>query len=249
MAMVTTRVDPHVKVLDAGVLARARRRGLDALVYAPHFTPWPDIVAAATAASSDDLLVVPGREVFTGPWHDRKHVLALDLDAPIPDFIPLEDTMAALDEQDACVLAPHPAYLTISLSPADLERYRGQLRAIERYNPKFLPWHGPRAERLAADLDRPTFASSYAHLRATVGAAWTDVEGAIESADDLVEAIRAGRIVDVGAVAGPARYRHALAEIGHIGYENSLSKARRVLGPGREPTHPDRPLYGGRFES
>ncbi|PHQ46649.1 metal-dependent phosphoesterase, partial [Halorubrum sp. C3] len=36
-----TRVDAHVKVLDDEVVARAKDRGIDALVYAPHFTRLP----------------------------------------------------------------------------------------------------------------------------------------------------------------------------------------------------------------
>ncbi|PSP39031.1 metal-dependent phosphoesterase, partial [Halobacteriales archaeon QH_7_65_31] len=31
------RVDPHVKILDERVVRRAKQRGLDAIVYAPHF--------------------------------------------------------------------------------------------------------------------------------------------------------------------------------------------------------------------
>ena len=65
------RVDLHVKVLDERVVERAKARGLDALVYAPHFTRLPAIRARAARFSDDDLLVVPAREVFTGSWRDR----------------------------------------------------------------------------------------------------------------------------------------------------------------------------------
>ncbi|MFW6448999.1 MAG: PHP-associated domain-containing protein [Halobacteriota archaeon] len=242
------RVDLHVKVLDGPTLEIARRRGIDAVVYAPHFTPWPEIRRRAAALSTEDLLVVPAREIFTGPWRDRKHVLALDLERPIPDFIPLEDAMAELADQGACVLAPHPAYLTISLTPADLRRYRDRFAAVEGFNPKFLPWHGPRARRLARSLERPAFASSYAHLRSSVGAAWTDLEGPVETERDLLEALRAGRIAGIGHLDGLEFRRIAALELGHIVYENSLEKARRVLGPGREPTHPSHARYGDRFD-
>ncbi|MFP4628867.1 MAG: PHP-associated domain-containing protein [Halobacteriales archaeon] len=247
--MTTARVDLHVKVFDERTRDRARRRGLDAVVYAPHFTPWPEIRRRATALSTAELLVVPAREIFTGSWRDRKHVLALGLTEPVPDFIPLEVAMAELADQGACVLAPHPAYLTISLAPADLERHRDQLRAVERYNPKFLPWHGPRARRLARAIDRPAFASSYAHLRTSVGAAWTEIEGPIEAEADLLEALRGGHIAGVGRIDGFAHRRTAAIELAHLVHENSIEKARRVLGPGREPTHPTRALYGGRFDT
>lgn len=241
--MGSARVDLHVKVFDDRVRALARRRDLDAVVYAPHYTPWPEIVSRAKAATSDELVVVPGREIFTGPWHDRKHVLALDLEAPIPDFIPLSEVMARLVDQDACVLAPHPAYLSISLSAAEIERYRDVILAVERLNPKYLPWHGPRAERIATRVDRPGFASSYAHLRSSVGAAWTELEVHASSVESVIDAIRAGRISDVHRAGGGRYRRTALAEIAHLAYENSVEKARRVLGPGLEATHPERPLY------
>lgn len=243
-----TRVDLHVKVFDERVRERALRRGLDAVVYAPHFTPWPEIEARAREATTDELLVVPGREIFTGPWNDRRHVLALDLEAPIPDFIPLETAMGALADQGACVLAPHPAYLTISLAPADLARHRDLIRAIERYNPKFLPWHEPRALRLARTVGRPPFASSYAHLPSSVGAAWTELRGTHDTPADVVDSIRSGRIHGVGRIGGLTRHRTVLTELAHVLYENSAKKARRVLGPGREATHPERSIYEGRFD-
>jgi predicted metal-dependent phosphoesterase TrpH len=37
------RIDPHVKVLDDRVVRRAKARGIDAVVYAPHFTRLPEI--------------------------------------------------------------------------------------------------------------------------------------------------------------------------------------------------------------
>ena len=97
--MTETRVDPHVKVLDADVAARAKARGIDVLVYAPHFTRLPTIRERAEAFTDDDLLVVPAREVFTGPWQERRHVLALGLDDPVPDFITLDGAFAAFDAQ------------------------------------------------------------------------------------------------------------------------------------------------------
>ena len=65
------RVDPHVKVLDERVVARAKRRDIDALVYAPHVTRRPDLAARARRFSDDELLVVPARELFSGSWRNR----------------------------------------------------------------------------------------------------------------------------------------------------------------------------------
>lgn len=168
-----TYVDPHVKVLDEGLVERAVRRGIDAVVYAPHFTRWPEIERRAAELSTEDLLVVPGREVFTGGYRNRKHVLALGLDEPVPDFVTLEAAMAEFERQDATVLAPHPEYLTVGLTAPDLRAYRDVVDAVEVYNPKYWPHHRRRCRSLADDLGLTGFGSSYAHLPWTVGDVWT----------------------------------------------------------------------------
>jgi len=241
------RVDPHVKVLDERVVARAKERGLDALVYAPHFTRLPDIEERARAFSDDDLLVVPGREIFTGDWRTRKHVLAVGLDDPVPDFVTLEGAMAELERQDAVVLVPHPDYLTVSLDADDVREYRDLLDAVEVYNPKHWPRHNRRARELAAESGLPAFASSYAHLRGTVGEAWTVFEESFESVGDLLAALDAGAPRRAVHRDGGAHRLRCVAEFAHLFYENSWQKVDRVLLSGTEPTHPRHIAYDGRF--
>ena len=241
------RVDPHVKVLDPAVVARAKARGLDALVYAPHFTPLPEIRETAARFTDDELAVIPAREVFTGRWRNRKHVLALDLEAPVPDFVSLEAAFEAFADQDAVVLVPHPAFLTVSLDADDVARYRDAVHAVETYNPKHWARHNRAAEAVAEASGLPTFGSSYAHLPGTVGEVWTAFDGIDRTVDGVVEALRDGTPRTVRHRAGlDHRLRRAL-EFGHLFYENSVSKFDRVVLSGREPTHPDQPLYGGRF--
>lgn len=241
------RVDPHVKVLDDRVRRLAIERGLDAIVYAPHFTPWPEIVERSARFSDDRLVVVPAREVFTGPWNDRKHVLALDLNEPIPDFIPLSVTVDELVAQGACLVAPHPGFLTMSLDLDDLRRLQEHVHAIEIYNPKFLPWHASRARRVARELGRPVIASSYAHLRSSVGAAWIQVEGEIDRPSDVVDALRLGSIERIGHIDATDRMRVKTGELAHLLWENTGQKLNRAIDHGVPPTHPQTELYGGRF--
>ncbi|EMA51492.1 PHP-associated domain-containing protein [Halococcus thailandensis] len=242
------RVDPHVKVLDEHVVRRAKRYGLDALVYAPHFTQLSDIRAKAREYTDDELLVVPGRELFTGSWRNRRHVLALGLDEPIPDFLTLAGTMAELRRQNAVVLVPHPEFLNVSLDRAAIDRYREIVDAVEIYNPKLWAHHNRRARSIAASLSLPTFGSSYAHRKRTVGEVWTAFERAIDGVDDLLTAFReeAPRCVEhrTGAI---HRLRRA-AEFAHLGYENSVTKFDRLVLSGTEPTHPAQEYYEGRFD-
>ncbi|WP_394295087.1 PHP-associated domain-containing protein [Halococcus hamelinensis] len=248
MSRSVTRIDPHVKILDDRVVRQAKRFGLDVLVYAPHFTPLSEIRERAAAYTDDDLLVVPARELFTGSWRNRRHVLALGLDGPIPDFTTLDGAMAELRVQGAVVLVPHPEFLTVSLDEAAIRRYRDLVDAVEVYNPKHWARHNRRAREIARDLDRPTFGSSYAHRHATVGEVWTEFEARIDTEADLLAAFRE---------AAPRRVRHRdglvhearrRAEFAHLGYENSLKKFDRVALPGMEATHPGQPVYENRFD-
>ncbi|AEH38717.1 PHP domain-containing protein [Halopiger xanaduensis] len=244
----TSAVDCHVKVLDERVVERATRAGLDAIVYAPHFTRLPDIRERAAAYSSDDLRVIPAREVFTGAWHERKHVLALGLEEPVPDFIPLEAAMAEFERQDAVVLAPHPGFLNVSLSESDLQQYRDVIDAVEIFNPKHLPHHNRRAGKLAEQFDYPPFTSSYAHLPRTVGVAHTEFDAAVESEADLCRALEDDVSRRVVHENGLAHWVATAGELAHLGYENTWKKADRFFLSGTEPTHPRHIAYDGRFD-
>ena len=236
-----TRVDPHVKVLTEAVAERAKARGLDVLVFAPHFERLPDIRARAERFSDDDLLVVPAREVFTGTLRTRKHVLALGLDDPVPDFITLDGAMNAIDRQDAVALAPHPTFATVSFTPAEIERY--DVAAAESYNPK----QRAAGETPAPTGGRPAFGSSYAHLPTTVGEVWTEFEADIDSAADLLAAFSEGAPRSVYHRSGPAHLARCTAEFAHLAWENTAEKIDRILLSGMEATHPGHVAYGDAF--
>ncbi|MFB6266685.1 MAG: PHP-associated domain-containing protein [Halodesulfurarchaeum sp.] len=246
--MERTNVDLHVKILDREVAERAKARGLDVLVYAPHFTRYPEARERAARFTDDDLLVVPAREIFTGSVRDRKHLLALDLSEPVPDFITLEGAMTELRRQDATVLVPHPAFMTVSLDERDVFRYADQIHGVEVYNPKHLERHNERAERIARAGEFDMFGSSYAHLRATVGEVWTAFDRGIETEAELISAITEGVGRRVLRRRGPTHHVRRAAEFAHLGWENSWQKIDRVLLSGIEPTHPHHIAYGGRFD-
>mgnify|MGYP002760719275 CR=1 FL=1 len=241
-------VDLHVKLLDEQVVERAKARGLDAIVYAPHFVRLPQVRERARRFSDDELTVYPGRELFTGTWQHRRHVLAVGLEEQIPDFLTLSGTMAELRRQDAAVLVPHPGFLNVSLGRDDIERYRATIDAIEVYNPKYLPHHNRRARQLADDTGLPGFSSSYAHLRRTVGEAWTTFEGDFDGVATFAEALNSGVPRKVHHREGIGHALRRGLEFAHLGYENSWEKFDRVMLQGTAPTHPDHVAYGGAFD-
>lgn len=242
------RVDPHVKVLSSAVVERAKRRGLDAIVYAPHFVPLDEIRARAARFSDDDLLVVPGREVFAGDWRNRRHVLALGLEDPVPDFITLEGAMTEFERQDATVLAPHPRFLNVSLGYEEIRQYREQIAAVESYNPKLLGFWGRRAEALVADVDLPPFGSSYAHLTGSVGEVWTAFDETAATPGELVDLFAEDVPRRVCRRNGLWHHLRRSAEFSHLGFENTWEKIDRLFLQGTEPTHPSHLRYEGRFD-
>lgn len=243
-----TRVDMHVKVLDETVVDRAKARGLDVIVYAPHFRRLPEVRREAAAYSDTDLVIVPGREIFTGTWRNRRHVLVVNPQDPIPDFISFEGAMDMLATDDGAVLIPHPTFLTVSCSRDDIRDHRDDIDAIETYNPKHLTHHNERASRLAEELSLPVYASSYAHLNGTVGEVWTEFEETIASGEDLVEALVSDMPRTIRRRDGPGHRARCLAEFTHLGWENTWEKIDRVLLSGMEATHPDHVAYDGRFD-
>ena len=243
-----TRVDMHVKILDERVVSRAKARGIDVLVYAPHFTRLPDIRARAARFSDEDLLVVPAREVFTGPWYDRRHLLAVGLTDPVPDFITFRGALDEFDRQDAAVLVPHPEMLNVSCDREDVAANAGLVDAVETYNAKCLPHQNRRGRAVARATGLPGFGSSYAHLRRTVGEAWTAFDDSLDSVTDLVGALRSGASWRVAHRSGLGHHVRGLVEFAHLGYENSWGKLDRLFLSGTEPTHPSNVVYRGRFD-
>lgn len=241
-----TRVDLHAKVLDEAVVARAKARGLDGLVYAPHFQRLPAIQRQAAEFSDDDLFVIPAREIFTGTWRNRKHILALGLTDPIPDFISLSGAIRELQRQDAVVLAPHPGFLTVSLSEQDIRDYRASIDAIETYNLKNWPHHTRRATRYHTQFDLPAYASSYAHLRGSVGLAWTVFPDISPTQPAVLNALSAGAPRESQRRHGLAHRLQSGIEFTHLVWENSVQKAA-YFAAGLKPTNPHHPAYGDRF--
>lgn len=244
----TTDVDMHVKVLDDRVVERAKRRGLDSLVYAPHFTRLPTIRDRAERFSDDDLQVVPAREVFTGDWHHRRHVLALGLEDPVPDFITLEGAFEEFRRQDAVVVVPHPAFAMVSLSAAEIRTRADDIDALETYNAKLFARHNETAAEIARETSHPGVGASYAHLRGTVGEARTRFAAEIEDEADLLTALRTRELRQVLHRSGAGHQLHRAAEVAHLGYENTWEKVDRLFLSGTEPTHPRHIAYGGRFD-
>ena len=244
-----TRVDCHIKTLSPSVVARAAARGVDAVVYAPHFTPLPEIEATAATYADAPVMVIPAREIFTGSWRSRRHLLAVGMTDPVPDFITLEAALQALADQGASVLVPHPGFATVSLGAAAIGRYHDQLAAVEAENFKSRRLHNRRARRIAAESALPVFGSSYAHLPASVGATVTVFDAELSDAEAVIDAIVGDLPRRIERDQRPQSQLQGLLEFGHLAWENTVQKLQRVGTPGTAATHPRAAVYGGRFDA
>jgi predicted metal-dependent phosphoesterase TrpH len=101
--------------------------------------------------------------------------------------------------------------------------------------------------RVVRETSLPAFGSSYAHLRSTVGEAWTTFETTIDDETDLVRALKTAAPRRVMHRPGLSHRLRGAVEFAHLGYENSWGKVDRLLLSGMEPTHPDHIAYRGRF--
>lgn len=248
MSEAPTRVDLHVKVLDDPVVERAEAAGVDVLVYAPHFVRLPEIRTRAERFSTEEVTVVPAREVFTGDWRNRRHLLAIGLDDPVPDFITYEAALAEFERQEAAVVVPHPEFLNVSLTRAEVSAYRDRIHAIETYNAKLFERQNERGRRIAEAFDIPGYGSSYAHLHGSIGAAWTEFESDVTDEAALTAALQDREERTVVKRTDPATTARRLVEFAHLGFENSYGKLDRLFLSGMEPTHPRHIAYGGRFD-
>ena len=138
--------------------------------------------------------LIRGEEVTTLDGH----LLALGIDAPVPSFRRLEETLAEIHRQGGIAIAPHPlSFLTRSITRRGFARIDAsadeavRIDAIEEYN---LSPAGrvtsARARRLNREiLHLAAIGSSDAHFLQAVGSAYTTFDGT--TAADLLAAIAA----------------------------------------------------------
>jgi predicted metal-dependent phosphoesterase TrpH len=154
---------------------------------------------------------VPGIEVTTRGGH----LLALWVEAPVPSFRSLGDTIEEIHRQGGLAVIPHPfSLLTRSVGRRGLERLVDAGDAeripdgIEVENPTSAGWDtGQRMRRLNEERwGLATTGGSDAHFLASIGAAYTMFPG--RTAEDLRTAILERRTL---AAAG---HKPSLGEIG-----------------------------------
>jgi predicted metal-dependent phosphoesterase TrpH len=168
------------------VVAFAKKRGLDGVAVTDH-----DTVKGALKLKTRDILVVPGIEISTL----NGHLLGLNVTAPIPAKLGIEETIHRIHEAGGIAVAPHPTAFYKSPPSRSVSSYD----AVEVMNASSVPFSVLTylSKIFAAGLVLPQTGGSDSHYAPEIGAAYTIVE-ADSDVDEVVCAIKKGAVVPKG---------------------------------------------------
>lgn len=179
----------------AAVARAAAMRGLTHLAITDHETV--EGALAARDAAPPELTVIVGQEVRTRGGD----LIGLYLDRPIPPGLPALEAAQAIREQGGLVGLPHP-FDRFRASGArrgtgdDWQALLAVVDYVESWNARVMIGDGNlRAAELAASRGLPGVAASDAHTVMEVGVAYTILEGAAGSAQELRSALPTAELV------------------------------------------------------
>lgn len=169
------------------LIQRAKDQGLDGICLTEHDRLWPadDL---ARLRDRTGFLILAGCEITT----QIGHIIAIGLRELRTDFHRLEVLREAADRDGAVLIAAHPLR-----DGQRIAAHAGLLPlfdALECLNGTESRLHNQLAAQLARDLGVPSTGGSDAHADHEVGLCATEIDGRIESAGDLIEAVRSGRL-------------------------------------------------------
>lgn len=191
----TTRYSSCAEMSPEELLIRAKTAGLDGVVITEHGRNWPE-ADLAELGRRFDLVVLGGVEVTT----TAGDVLVY---GSCPDFtsIPTPDELVAA-APEAFLVAAHPfrGFLLFGFGGLDLEEAVSrppfpQVHGVEVTNQKVTDQENDLAVRAADKLGLVKIGGSDAHTAADVGLSWTRFEQKVTTIDQLVAALKQGRLV------------------------------------------------------
>ena len=162
------------------------RHGLDGVALAEH-----DNIPRLDAI---DALVIPGTEISTADGH----LIALGIDRQISRGSPAKEAVIEARRLGGATIIPHPYdYFSPSVDPATLGV---KPDAIETVNASviFFEKAKQKAERIAQELSLPMVGGSDSHIPETVGDAYTIVDSDSTTIEDVLLAVKEGRVKPYG---------------------------------------------------
>jgi predicted metal-dependent phosphoesterase TrpH len=182
----TTRsVDSSVRLEDA--VRKVKELGLDGFAVTDH-----DVLAEISKDFSENsgLIIIPGMEVSAY----GAHVLAFDIEEPIPMNLPLLETVDQIHGQGGIAIVAHP-YSVFRTWVDSTEIEGAGFDCVEVINAHQFPFgYTLRKNRgLAERLGLPQTGGSDAHTPRTVGRAYTVFNSESRDVKGVLDALRDGR--------------------------------------------------------
>ena len=173
------------------LLDYAEAQGLGAIAVTDH-NVFSGAEEAVELARNRDLLVIPGEEVKT----DAGEVIGLFLEREIARGMPMEDTIAAIREQNGVVYLPHPFDRLHTIPDAQsLHRHLAEIDVFEVYNARLLfEGFNDEALRFARKYNLTMGAGSDAHVLQGVGTGLVRMR-AFETPEEFLISLRSAEIL------------------------------------------------------
>jgi predicted metal-dependent phosphoesterase TrpH len=179
----------------------AKRAGLQGVCLTEHDFFW-DHEAVRTLARKHDFLVLPGIEINT----EDGHVLCFGLERYVYGMHRWPELAVHVRDTGGVMIAAHPYRRRMPWHPEKEDEYASALQkaaenpffaacvAIERVNGRGTPSENAFSSSLVDKLGMPATAASDSHQLKDIGRCATEFIDRIESLDDLIEALKSGRV-------------------------------------------------------
>lgn len=172
--------DGHTRIEDLPQIIR--KRGLDGVALTEHdiFNP----------PSLPDALILPAMEVSSRDGH----VIGVGIREAIPSRLTSDETIQRIHAQGGIAIIPHPYDPVCEC--VRIARLKVRPDAIEIINADALSFHMSNwlARRDSKTFKLPEVAGSDSHIPQTIGDAYTIVESPTHKLEDIIEAIRMGKV-------------------------------------------------------
>lgn len=172
--------DGHTRAEDLPQIIRTK--GLDGVAVTEHdnFDP-PKLMEA---------LILPAIEISSRDGH----IIGLGVHEIIPSRLPADETIQKIREQGGVAIIPHPYDPVCEC--VKISRLKIRPDAVETVNADALSFHISNwlARRDARKFKIPEVGGSDSHIPQSIGDAYTLVDSASRSLEDIMDAIRMGRV-------------------------------------------------------
>lgn len=172
--------DAHTKTEDLPAIIKSR--GLDGVAVTEHDN--------LNLLEFPDVLIIPGIEVSSRDGH----VIGLGVREQIPARLPADETVQLIHEQGGIAIIPHPYDPVCEC--VKIAELRTRPDAVETINADALSFHVSNwlARRDAVKFGLPQVGGSDSHIPQTIGDAYTVVDSTSRNRNDVLDAIREGRV-------------------------------------------------------